>query len=74
MNENKIKADGIKVDGHSGTWYVIDMDYIQGKRCFLLEHETYGDEVASVVIDGSNKVLCEDVYNGFDDYREMLEG
>jgi len=74
MNEYGIKADGIKVDGHKGTWYVIDMDYIQGERCFLLEHETYGEDAPSVIIDIENNVLCEDVYNGFDDYREILKG
>lgn len=76
------KSDHIKVEGHEGTWYVIDSGVyeltpdVNGKpvtiraACFLLEHEEYGDEAANVIIDQDGKLLLEEVYNGFGDLEE----
>lgn len=61
-----MKREGIKVKGHVGTWYVID----ERDGLYLLEHETYGDEAACVIIDGEGNLVMEDVWNGFDDYDE----
>ena len=66
-------SDGIEIDGHEGTWYVIDEEVIDGERVFLLEHEEYGDEAANLIVSETGELLLDDVYNGFDDYREMLE-
>lgn len=75
-------SDHIRVEGHTGTWYVIDEgDFVltpdeNGKplticaHLFLLEHEQYGDEAACVIVDDSGELILEDVWNGFDD----LEG
>ncbi len=72
----------IKVEGHVGTWYVIDSGYFvltpDTKRgpetfyahCFLLEHEEYGDEVPCVIVSEDGKLLAEDVYNGFEDLED----
>ena len=65
--------DNIKVDGHKGTWYVIDTTYYKSKKVYLLEHEIYGDEAASIIIDEDKNIIMEDVYNGFSDL-ELLEG
>lgn len=67
-----MKKDGIKVEGHRGTWYVID-EMVDDKygRIYLLEHETYGDMAASVIVDGNGKLLLEDVWNGFEDWEEF---
>ncbi|BAL01902.1 hypothetical protein OBV_p-00470 (plasmid) [Oscillibacter valericigenes Sjm18-20] len=68
LNEN---SDRIKVDGHTGTWYVIDSETIDGKRLFLLESEQYGDEAAALIVNEKGELVLDDVYNGFDDYREQ---
>lgn len=41
-----------------------------GPTAFLLEHDEYGDEAASVIVDQDGRLLLEDVYNGFDDLLE----
>ena len=73
-------SDHIVVEGHIGTWYVIDEglfnldcneDEVETKRLFLLEHETHGDEAACVVIDEDGKLIEEDIWNGFDDLADM---
>ena len=73
-------SDHIEVDGHVGTWYVIDdglfeltPDAPDGEpqtirtRLFLLEHEEYGDEAACVIVAEDGEMVLEDVWNGFDD-------
>ena len=39
---------------------------------FLLEHQTYGDEAASLIVDQDLNVVLDDVWNGFDDL-DLLE-
>ena len=39
-------------------------------RCFLLEHEAYGDEAPCLIVDENGSLLLEDVYNGFTDLEE----
>lgn len=75
-------SDHIKVEGHVGTWYVIDEgrfvltpDTERGPQTitahlFLLEHEQHGDEAASVIVDEDGRLIMEDVYNGFDDLED----
>lgn len=71
-------SDRIKIEGHSGTWYVIeeascrpDAEPAQPlKPCFLLEHEEYGDEAANLIVDGNGNILLDDVWNGFSDLEE----
>jgi hypothetical protein len=65
-----MKRDGIVVAGHRGTWYVIDEAVYDGKTVYLLEHETYGDEAACVIVDADGKLVLEDVWNGFEDYED----
>lgn len=72
----------IRVDGHRGTWYVIDEGWYQltpdidgqprtiRAHVFLLEHETYGDEAAAVIVNEDGTLLLEDVWNGFDDLED----
>ena len=35
-----------------------------------MEHDEYGDEAASVIVDRDGRLLLEDVCNGFDDLLE----
>lgn len=76
------KSDHIKVEGHIGTWYVIDSGVFELTQdeagrpvtiratCFLLEHEEYGDEAANVIVDQDGNLLLEDVHNGFNSLEE----
>ena len=64
-------SDNIEVEGHIGTWYVIDtMITPKGEKLFLLEHEEYGDETACVIVDENGNLIMEDVWNGFEDLEE----
>lgn len=49
-NKGQITEDGynIEVNGHIGTWYVIDAVVVDGAKYFLLEHEEHGDSAACV--------------------------
>lgn len=66
-------SEHISVMGHRGTWYVIHDGYFRqdgatgSKHLFLLEHETYGDEAACVIVDKTGKLILDDVWNGFGD-------
>lgn len=75
-------SDHITVEGHVGTWYVIDEGWyrltpdVDGKpktldaHVFLLEHEKYGDEAACIIVDENGALVLEDVWNGFEDLEE----
>lgn len=69
-NEITEGSSNIEVDGHIGTWYVIDTDKINDTAYFLLEHEEHGDEAACVIVDSDGKLVLDDVWNGFDDLKE----
>lgn len=70
-NKFEMPQEHIHVAGHKGTWYVIDTTVtLKHGKIYLLEHEQYGDETASLIIDSGLNVLVEDVCNGFDDYSE----
>lgn len=57
----------MKIEGYRGTWSVIDSSYHHGREVFLLEHETYGDETASLIVDRTGRIVLDDVWNGFMD-------
>lgn len=67
-----VKNDNIRIEGHVGKWYIIGTQEHKGKRLFLLEHQTYGDEAASLIVDQDLNVVLDDVWNGFDDL-DLLE-
>jgi hypothetical protein len=67
----------IRIEGHTGTWYVIDSGkfYNHGfgsapHYFFLLEHEEYGDEAASLIVDDEGEIILDDVWNGFNDLED----
>lgn len=67
----------VKVAGHKGTWYALSnmtIDY-KGKptKVYLMEHETYGDEADSIIIDADANVIMENVVNGFEDLKYCIE-
>ena len=65
-------SEGIIIEGHIGSWYVIDAENVDGARLYLLEHETYGDEAAGLIVDENGNIILEDVWNGFDDLWENI--
>ena len=72
-----MQKDKIKIEGHRGTWYVIDEKEVQvineetkslvSCMGYLLEHEEYGDEAMPLIIDENLNILCDSAFNGFDD-------
>lgn len=58
---------GIEIEGHIGTWYIVDESLYQGKKVLLLEHDEFGDEAACLIVDENMSIVLEDVWNGFDD-------
>lgn len=56
---------GLAVDGHFGTWHTIDTQKIGGQDYYLMEHDEFNSEVAAVIVDGTGKIVTEDVWNGF---------
>lgn len=69
-NESK----GIKIEGHTGTWYVIDHMNDSGQDLYLLESEQHGDMAACLIVYRWGAIVLDDVWNGFDDYFEWLAG
>lgn len=66
-----MQKENIRIKGHLGTWSVIDEREWQGEKVYLLEHETYGDEAACLIVNENLEIILEDVWNGFDDlYNE----
>lgn len=57
----------ITVEGYAGTWYIIDNCIYDGKKVYLLEHETYGDDAACLIVDEDFNLIMEDVWNGFEE-------
>ena len=67
-------SDHIAVEGHIGTWYVIDETEIGGEKFFLMEHEEHGDMAACVAVNEQGKLVAEDLWNGFDeDFQEAVQ-
>ena len=65
--EMNADTSGLTVAGHIGTWHTIDRHEVGGHRFYLMEHDTYGDEAACIIVDERGKLVLDDVYNGFDD-------
>lgn len=63
----------VKVEGHRGTWYVIDTLYFDAKPYFLLEHNTYGDEADCIAVDENGKLVLDEITGGTDEIYEYLE-
>ena len=65
QNVITMASDKITVNQHIGTWYPIDMQEIDGKTYFLLEHETYGSDVAGVIVDEKGVLYAQEIFDGF---------
>ena len=65
--EMNMDTSGLAVAGHIGTWHTIDHKEVDGHSFFLMEHDTYGDDAACIIVDERGKLVLDQVYNGFDD-------
>lgn len=63
----------LRIKGHDGSWNIIATETIEDKKYHLLESEICGDEVPYLIIDERNKLIMDEVWNGFDDLRYALE-
>ncbi len=61
-----IDTTDFHIEGKEGKWLAFDSIIIDGRQFFLMEHETYGKEVAWTVVDGDGKLVVDNVYHGFD--------
>ena len=70
----EVNADtsGLAVSGHIGTWHAIDHKEVDGHTFWLMEHDTYGDEAACIIVDNYGKLAISDVYDGFDEHTVDL--
>lgn len=68
-------SEHVTVYGHRGKWYVVDDGWFKKNgddpiHVFLMEHETYGDTAACVIVDEDANLIMEDVFNGFSDLED----
>lgn len=68
----EVQVDGITVEGHIGTWYVLDNGIVLGKQYFLLESEVFGDEVPCIIVDNKYNLVVENVQDGWGDLLDHL--
>ena len=64
------KLDGVRIKGHIGKWHEVDRFESKEGILILLEHDTFGDEAANLIVKKDLTLVMEDVWNGFDDYLE----
>ena len=53
------------IEGKEGSWLAFDNLVVEGKEFFLMEHTTYGKNAAWVVVDGTGKLIVDQVTTGF---------
>ena len=61
-----VDTSDFHIEGKEGSWHAFDSITIDGRQFFLMEHETYGKEVAWVVLDEEGKIIVDHTYQGFD--------
>ena len=64
---------GYEAEGHTGTWYALDMKEYHGERFFQMRSEQYGQEVADIIVSENGTLVAEDIWHGFDEgVREAI--
>lgn len=72
INNKHLNKDRIKIGGFKGTWYVIDERTINDKKYFLLEHNTYGEEVPCVGLGVECGTVFKNINDGLDEIRDRI--
>lgn len=62
-----MKTSGLSVEGHVGAWHAIDFKQIDGGNYFLMEHDTYGEDAAGIIVNSEGKMVLDEIFNGFDE-------
>jgi len=69
----KTENDNIKVEGVTGTWYIVSKAIQDnGQPMLLLESEQYGEDIPCLIVDKDYKIILEDV-ESFEDYLNNSE-
>ena len=58
---------GYEAEGHTGTWYAMDMKTYHGERFFQMRNEEYGQDVADIIVSENGTLVAEDIWHGFDE-------
>jgi len=58
---------GYEAEGHTGTWYAMDMKTYHGERFFQMRNEEYGQDVADIILSENGTLVAEDIWHGFDE-------
>ena len=58
---------GYDAEGHTGTWYAMDMKTYHGERFFQMRNEEYGQDVADIIVSENGTLVAEDIWHGFDE-------
>jgi len=67
------KNKGIAIEGHIGTWHVIDETEREGVPYLLLEHDAFGDESPFLIVKKESlEVVVDDGFDGFLNLDEYL--
>ncbi|WP_336775385.1 hypothetical protein [Paenibacillus sp. MMO-58] len=61
----------ISVEGHMGTYCVIDETLWDDQTVFLLENENYGQDVPGLIVREDGFLLLSGVFNGFDELADL---
>ncbi len=61
------ETKGFIANGHFGTWHTVEAKEISGELFYRMEHEEYGDSVASIVVNQQGELVAEDLEHGFDE-------
>ena len=62
-----LATTNFQLEGKEGRWLAFDNLVVEGKEFFLMEHTTYGKNAAWVVVDGTGKLIVDQVTAGFDE-------
>ena len=60
------ETKGFIANGHFGTWHTVEAKEISGELFYRMEHEEYGDSVASIIVNQNGELVAEDLEHGFD--------
>ena len=60
------ETKGFIANGHFGTWDTVEAKEINGELFYRMEHEEYGDSVASIIVNQQGELVAEDLEHGFD--------
>lgn len=56
----------LEVEGHSGTWHTVEAREIMNEMFYRMEHDTYGDSVAGILVNAEGELVAQDLEHGFD--------